>query len=320
VLKREPVVRIVDVCKEFSGRVAGGKVVAVSNVSFDIYPGETLGLVGESGSGKTTLARILIGLTECTSGHVLFDGMDLSRLSRKKQNTIRRNIQMVFQDPFSSLNPRMTVGQVLARPLKIHKIASGQKLTKRIAELLEMVGLRREHAYRYPHELSGGQQQRVGIARALSLGPKLTILDEPTSALDVSVQAQILSLLKKLQRELNLTFMFISHDLSVIQYLSDRIAVMNLGRVMELGNKILIVQTARHPYTRLLLGSVPRFYRPSFPPPEDVSAVNHDLVTDGCAFEPRCTYHMEVCRHQTPKLKLVDNEHYVACFLDARGV
>jgi oligopeptide/dipeptide ABC transporter ATP-binding protein len=148
----------------------------------------------------------------------------------------------------------------------------------------------------------------------------LTILDEPTSALDVSVQAQILSLLKKLQRELNLTFMFISHDLSVIQYLSDRIAVMNLGRVMELGNKISIVQAARHPYTRLLLGSVPRFYRPSFPPPEDIPAVNHDLVTEGCAFEPRCTYHMEVCRHQTPKLTLVDNEHYVACFLHAQGV
>jgi oligopeptide/dipeptide ABC transporter ATP-binding protein len=317
--ENDPVVRMIDIRKKYPGRTKGSIITAVDGVSLDIYPSETFGLVGESGSGKTTLARILINLTPKTSGQVHFKGVDPGTMSRGQQRTFRRHIQMVFQDPFSSLNPRMTVGRMLARPFQIHGVVTKALVRQRVAELLGMVGLRPEHARRYPHELSGGQQQRVGIARALALSPELTILDEPTSALDVSVQAQILALLRRLQRELNLTFLFISHDLSVIQYLSDRIAVMYKGQIMEIGDTTSIIQRACHPYTRLLLGAVPKFYMPTLPPVKDVPYVKEDVYTAGCPFFPRCTYSSKSCETQRPELIPQDNGRQVACFHPFEG-
>jgi oligopeptide/dipeptide ABC transporter ATP-binding protein len=319
IAENEPLVRMIDIRKEYPGRTKGSTIPAVDGVSLEIYPSETLGLVGESGSGKTTLARMLIGLTKETSGQLFFKGVDIKTLTRGQQKVYRRHIQMVFQDPFSSLNPRMTVGHMLARPLQIHGVVTKALMGQRIDELLEMVGLRPEHVRRYPHELSGGQQQRVGIARALALDPELTILDEPTSALDVSVQAQILSLLRRLQGELNLTFLFISHDLSVIQYLSNRIAVMYKGQIMEIGDTSSIIQRARHPYTRLLLGAVPKFYVPTLSPVRDVPYVKEDVHTSGCPFFPRCTYNSKSCETQRPELISQKNGRQVACFHPLEG-
>lgn len=306
----DPLVRLENVRKEY--RVGDRSVVAIDGVTLDIYPGETLGLVGESGSGKTTLARVLVGLVKLSSGRIWFDGNELGELSSAEWRRFRRNIQMVFQDPFTSLNPRMTVEEMLSRPLHIHGLTTKQQWRQHVSELLERVGLRPEQAHRYPHELSGGQQQRVGIARALAVKPRLTILDEPTSALDVSVQAQILSLLRRLQEELELTFLFISHDLNVIQYLSHRIAVLYRGQVMEVGDTLTLVSQPCHPYTRFLLGSVPRFYGvgPLLPP----SPLPTEPGPVGCCYYSRCSYRSEVCRTRRPDIVPLSPVHHLACF------
>jgi ABC-type oligopeptide transport system ATPase subunit len=238
------------------GRVTG-QVRAVDDVGFQIRRGETLGLVGESGSGKTTLGRTLLRLIEPTAGEALFDGEDIFRMDRGSLRRLRRRAQIVFQDPYGSLNPRLTVGETLREVLQVHRLARGRAADRRVGELLELVGLSPAHAHRYPHEFSGGQRQRIGIARALSVEPEFIICDEPVSALDVSVQAQILNLLRDLQAQLGLAYLFIAHDLSVVEHVSDRIAVMYLGRIVEVGTTREIVQSPRHPYTRALLSAVP---------------------------------------------------------------
>jgi peptide/nickel transport system ATP-binding protein len=292
-----------------------GNVHAVDNVSFSIAEGQTLGVVGESGCGKTTAARLVACLIKPTSGSVIFEGKDISRLTGKDLRKIRADLQMVFQDPQSSLNPRMTVKDTVAEPLKIHGKANGTELRKKVQSLLEKVGLNPDHMYRFPHEFSGGQRQRVGIARAIALNPKLLILDEPTSSLDVSVQAQILNLLRKLQSEMRLTYLFISHDLAVIKHMSDFIAVMYLGKVVEKAIKQKIFQRPLHPYTQALLASIQvpdPDYRPEIPPLKGTvpSSVN---PPSGCRFHTRCPFADHKCEATEPDLIEVEPEHLVAC-------
>ncbi len=290
-------------------------VRALEWVDLDIYPGETLGVVGESGCGKTTLGRCLIRLIEPTFGEVFFRGENLLKLDRATLRQRRREFQMVFQNPYLSLDPRMNVLDLVEEPLRAHTDLRGRALADRVTELLERVGLAREHLYRYPHEFSGGQLQRIAIARALALNPVFVVLDEPTSALDVSVQAQILNLLKELQVELGLTYLFISHDLSVVQYISDRIAVMYLGRIVELGTAEQIFSNARHPYTQALLSSTPlpdpQARRSRIILPGDVpSPLN---PPPGCSFHPRCFQALPVCATDEPRLIDVGDNHFVAC-------
>ena len=310
--RMQPVIRMEGLRKDFPARDGGADLVAVHGVNLDIRPSETLGLVGESGSGKTTVARMLVGLETPTAGSIRFGELDLAKLAPREWRGIRRHVQMVFQDPESSLNPRMTIGDAIARPLRIHGLAKQAESRDRVAELLAMVGLRPEHATRFPHELSGGQQQRAGIARALALEPKLAVLDEPTSALDVSVQAQILLLLRRLQRDLDLSLFFISHNLSVVQFLSHRTAVMYRGRLMELGATHALMRRPRHPYTRHLLGSMPHFYG-GLPAVPSVTAAEAAEET-GCPFYPRCPKRLAQCRTEFPELAAIAREQYVACF------
>ena len=264
-------------------------------------------------STYSSLIIILVGLTPPSSGRVVVDGIDVSRLDRAGWKAMRRRVQMVFQDPFGSLNPRLTIGTAIRRPIQIHGIAKGPEVGARVQHLLARVGLRPEHASRYPHELSGGQQQRVGIARALAVSPALTILDEPTSALDVSVQAQILAQLRLLQKELRLTFLFISHDLSVVRALSTRIAVLYRGRLMEIGPAQELVEHPCHPYTRLLLGSVPEFNGRRIPPPPRVPLIAGS--PGGCVFFGRCARRLDRCGEAMPALAPVRHEgHTAACF------
>ena len=306
-------IRIGKLSKEFPARDGGAPLVAVNEVSFEIRRGETLGLVGESGSGKTTVARMLVGLETPTSGSILFGDSDLATQSAREWRRVRRHIQMVFQDPSSSLNPRMTIRETLLRPLAVNGLEPSKTgRNRRVIQLLSMVGLRSEHGERYPHELSGGQQQRVGIARALALDPSLAVLDEPTSALDVSVQAQILLLLRRLQRDLQLTFLFISHDLSVVRFLSHRTAVMYRGRMMEIGATHALMRVPRHPYTRHLLGSVPRFYG-GLPPIRSVEPTG-EADPAGCPFYARCGNRLAKCRASFPELVPLQRDQYVACF------
>ncbi|MNW51514.1 Oligopeptide transport ATP-binding protein OppF [compost metagenome] len=236
---------------------AVGEVKAVDDVSFSIYPGETLGLVGESGSGKSTIGKTIVGLEQPTEGRILFDGKDISKLSYKEMKGLRSELQIVFQDPYSSLNPRKRIADLLAEPLKVHRVVPVKDIPGEVDRLLELVGLPRNSRNRYPHEFSGGQRQRIGIARALSLKPRLIICDEPVSALDVSIQAQILNLLKDLQKELNLTYLFIAHGLGAVKYVSDRIAVMHQGKIVEIGSKSEIFHEPKHPYTKALLDASP---------------------------------------------------------------
>ena len=296
------------------GVFARGKaeVHAVEDISLTVRRGETLGIVGESGCGKSTTARLILRLLELTSGTVRFDGRDISKLSQRAMRPLRREMQMIFQDPYSSLNPRKTVGQIIGAPFAIHHVKGGRE---RVEELLQTVGLSPEHYNRYPHEFSGGQRQRIGVARALALSPKLIVCDEPVSALDVSIQAQILNLLRNLQSEFNLTYVFISHDLSVIRQIADRIAVMYLGRIVEIGDSESIYENPKHPYTAALLSAVPR------PTTGDRQRIvlSGDVPSpvappSACVFHPRCPrFHQGQCNVDTPQLRELERSHEAAC-------
>lgn len=302
--------------KTFTGKVTQ-ELVAVDNVSFKLYPGETLGIVGESGCGKTTLGRTILKLHPATSGQIIFEGQDITNLKSSEMREIRKKMQIIFQDPYSSLPPRLTVGGILSEPVKVHKIVP-ENLTKQyVLDLMEKCGLRDYYYERYPHEFSGGQRQRICIARALSVKPKLVICDEPVSALDVSIQAQIINLLKQMQKDLNLTYVFISHDLSVVKFISDKIGVMYLGSMVEFGSKKDIFDNPLHPYTKALFSAIPQ-------PDPDVKMERIVLKGDipspanppkGCRFHTRCPHAMDICKEVPPEYKDYGNGHCAACHL-----
>jgi oligopeptide transport system ATP-binding protein len=292
-------------------------VKAVDGVSFGICPGETLGLVGESGCGKTTTGRCILRLLEPTAGEVVFDGQDILQFDRRQMRRLRREMQIIFQDPYGSLNARMTVGDIIGEAFTVHGIAKGKERAEKVNELLEVVGLSPYHARRYPHEFSGGQRQRIGIARALALKPKLIICDEPVSALDVSIQSQILNLLEDLQEEFGLTYLFIAHNLSVVQHISDRVGVMYLGNLVELASKDVLYSAPKHPYTVALLSAIPV-------PDPDVRKTKILLEGDvpsplnppsGCTFHTRCPKATAHCKESRPEWREVTPGHFVACHL-----
>lgn len=297
-----------------------GQVKAVDEINLTIHRGETLGLVGESGCGKSTLGRTLIRLYEPTSGTIKFDGDDFLNLKGEDLRKKRRDIQMIFQDPYASLDTRMTVGQIIEQPFKIHGLLNKIEREARVKQLLELVGLKASHVNRYPHEFSGGQRQRISIARAISLNPKLIICDEPVSALDVSIQAQILNLLKDLQDRLQLTYLFISHDLSVIEHVCDRIAVMYLGRMVEISTREELFKNPRHPYTRALMSSIPSIGMGKKKMHKILSGEIPSPINppSGCAFHPRCAFKTKECSEFTPHLLPVNDsrDHLKACFVN----
>ncbi len=294
-----------------------GQVKAVDDVSFTVKKGETLGLVGESGCGKSTLGRAIIRLYEPTSGSVSFKGENWLGLSGETLRQKRRNMQMIFQDPYASLDPRMTVGQILSEPFVVHGIGSAQERKEKVKNLLETVGLKASHINRYPHEFSGGQKQRICIARALALEPELIICDEPVSALDVSIQAQILNLMADLQKKFQLTYLFISHDLSVIEHLCDRIAVMYLGKIVEIAPREQLYRSPKHPYTKALIAAIPKLGEGKQKITKSLGGEVPSPINppSGCTFHPRCPHKMEKCAKAIPTLDKVDNDHQTACWL-----
>ena len=295
-----------------------GSIKAVDGVDLTVEEGQSFGLVGESGSGKTTVGKTILRLIEPTDGEIVFEGRDLCKLSESEMRHLRAEMQMIFQDPYSSLNPRMTVKRIVGEPLLIHKWGKGRALEDRVRELISLVGLMEDHLFRYPHEFSGGQRQRIGIARALALEPKMLILDEPTSALDVSVQAQVLDLLLDLQKRLNLTYLFISHDLAVIRYICDRVALMYMGKILEVAAVEDIFQNPMHPYTQALLSAMP-VADPEYQPEEIIleGEISTLAGAEGtCRFAPRCpAKSAERCVQQEPVLKELKDGHLVACHL-----
>lgn len=323
-MSAQPVVRAESLRKSFRGPARGvgkgrAELRAVDGVSLSVMPSETLGLVGESGCGKSTLGRLLLRLYKPTSGTVHFGGQNITDLSQTELRPIRREMQIIFQDPYSSLNPRMTVEAAIAEPLRVHRLVSSKaESQQRVASLLERVGLRPEHMRRYPHEFSGGQRQRIGIARALAVSPSFIVADEPVSALDVSIQAQIVNLLGDLQEELGLSYLFIAHDLQIVEYVSHRVAVMYLGRVVELATSEQIYESPRHPYTQALLSAAPE------PDPSSRKTrivLQGDVPSpldppSGCAFHPRCPIAQKgLCDREAPELRPLDEGHEAACHL-----
>ena len=318
----QPLLEVIDLKKHFPVRggifsTTRGYVYAVDGISFTVEKGETLGLVGESGCGKTTAGRAILRLIEPTSGEVLFDGTPIPSLGREKMRAVRRDMQIIFQDPYASLNPRMTVASIVGEPLAIHRIATKKERREMVVRLLERVGLAREHMDRYPHEFSGGQRQRIGIARALALNPKFIVADEPVSALDVSIRAQVINLLEDLQGEMHLSYLFIAHDLSLVRHISKRVAVMYLGKLMELAQRDELYGNALHPYTRVLLGAVPV--------PDPTATRQRTIIAGdvpspmhppwGCVFHPRCPIAIPRCKEVVPAYREVAPKHFVACDL-----
>ncbi len=316
--ERKKLIQVDNLKKYFN--VGPGQVLkAVDDVSFYIYEGETLGLVGESGCGKSTTGRTMIRLYEATGGKVLFDGKDVHSMSRTEQKEFTKQAQMIFQDPYASLNPRMTVGDIIGEGIDIHGIFSGKDRMERIFELLQTVGLNKEHASRFPHEFSGGQRQRIGVARALAIEPRFIVCDEPISALDVSIQAQVVNLLIKLQKDMNLTYLFIAHDLSMVKHISDRVAVMYLGIVAELAGSKEFYDNPLHPYTQALLSAIPI-------PDPDIEKSRQRILLEGdvpspinpapgCRFKVRCKYAKDICSSEMPLFREVGPDHFVACHI-----
>ena len=296
-------------------------VKAVDGVNLTVNEGETVGLVGESGCGKSTLGRTILRLIEPTSGEVLFEGKNLLAMSQRELRDMRREMQIIFQDPYASLNPRMRVGDIIGEGLEIHKLAKGKAKRDRVMELLQQVGLREDHFDRYPHEFSGGQRQRIGIARALAVSPRFIVCDEPVSSLDVSIQAQIINLLQELQEKMHLTYLFISHDLRVVEHISHRVAIMYLGKVVEIAKSDSIYREAKHPYTRALLSSVPL---PNTNRKKERVVLEGDVPSPvnpppGCTFHPRCSYREAACSVQEPHLDFDANHHGVSCHVFGPG-
>lgn len=315
--EKQPLVQVKHLCKYFKvGRHA--ELKAVDDVSFDIYKGETVGLVGESGCGKSTTGRCMIRLYEPTKGEVIYDGKDITKLSKAEQKQFCQKVQMIFQNPYASLNSRMTVKEIVGEGLKQHGTPA-KEIDKKVESLLETVGLNKDHMSRFPHEFSGGQRQRIGIARALAVDPEFIVCDEPISALDVSIQAQVVNLLIKLQKELGLTYLFIAHDLSMVKHISDRVGVMYMGHIVELASSDELYGDPEHPYTKALLSAIP-IPNPELERSKKVLPLEGEVGSPincgpGCRFASRCKYASEKCKSETPKLKEIKKGHFVACHL-----